>query len=88
MNTVTIPDLTEPQKRMLLAANRRYGRETRSGMDLNYTNVRRGQSSTAKALRRMNLGGYVSDDGIQGAKFWIWKDGHEVAEAILAEEAK
>lgn len=79
---IEIPKLSPAQAKMLQKAALRYGRMSRAGNEQHYTHVRRGQSSTAKALKEMGLGGYTMDDGVRGAKFWIWDTGFEVAVAL------
>lgn len=77
-----IPKLSPAQAKMLQKAALRYGRVSRAGNEQHYTHIYRGQSSTAKALKEMGLGGYTMDDGVRGAKFWIWDTGFEVAVAL------
>jgi hypothetical protein len=81
---VEIPKLSPAQEKMLLAANKRYGKLTPGGEEAHFTYVGGGQAGTAKALERLGLGGYTHDAGRGGAKLWIWEKGHEVAEAIVA----
>lgn len=85
-STVEVPRLSPAQRKMLLAADKRYGRITRGGVEAHYTHVGRGQGGTARVLQTLGLGGYATDNGVSGAKFWIWERGHEVAQAIQREE--
>jgi hypothetical protein len=83
-----IPRLSSAQRKMLLAADKRYDKITPGGEQAHHTFVGRGQAGTAKALEALGLGGYTHDTGTRGAKFWIWERGHEVAAAIRLDEAE
>lgn len=72
-------ELSPAQRRMLVAAAKRYGKRTPEGNDAHFTHVGPGQASTARALEGMQLGGYDGE-----GRFWIWERGYEVAQALEA----
>lgn len=75
--------LSPAQEKLLLAADKRYGKLSPCGEAAHFVSVSQGQASTAKALERMGLGGYTGGEaGNGGAKFWIYDAGHAVAQSI------
>lgn len=68
-----IPPLSEAQQKMLIRAAK-----TRKARAF----VQRGQSSTAKALSALKLGGYTQEGPRSAASFWLWDAGLTVARKL------